>query len=243
MKKVLIWMLNHLKLILISLTVVVTAAVVGLVMLNSYNAYKEYEKKYDQNDLDIRSIAAAEPKRIDFEDDFVEYKADGAISKTKSKYKNKLTAWAEDLTVETTSEETLVKGDSKLNTYIPTLEKGGTVSYAMTLDNKSFVDIDFVISSELKNDKEDSVVYGVEDLLSSVDFVINGEVMEDVIALENSGKGVEWHHLVMAGFALPEGEFTVAIKSKTGMLTSMPEIRNISFFASANISVQEKIAE
>ena len=238
MKKFLTWILNHLKLVLGIVTILVTATVVGLVMLNSYTSYQAYEERYNANDLDIRSRVAAEPKRMDIEDDFITYNDDGSIKETKSNYQNQLTAWAEDLKVETEQDEYLVSDSSKLNSYIDSLaEKGGKISYKMTLSAKSFVDIDFVLSSEKENVVNEEDVYGSLDILSNVDFVINGEIMEENLDIKNSGNGPEWHHLVMAGFALPEGDFTIEIRSKSGKEKNMPQVRNISILSSANAAV------
>ena len=219
MNKVGEWFLNHLKLVLAILTFGITFTIIGVVMLNSYTSYQAYAKKFDANDLEVRSLAAAEPKRIEFEDNF------------KSEYKNKLSFAASDLTVETTQ-------DSYLNNdYIDLTEKGGKVSVALTLEEKSFVDIEFVISSEYESqDADKNTVYGVADLLSNVSFVINGSLMEDVIDLANAGNGQEWHHLVMAGFALPVGPVNVTISAESSKAKMMPQLQSITFYSSAVLS-------
>ena len=219
MNKVGEWFLNHLKLVLAILTFGITFTIIGVVMLNSYTSYQAYAKKFDANDLEVRSLAAAEPKRIEFEDNF------------KSEYKNKLSFAASDLTVETTQ-------DSYLNNdYIDLTEKGGKVSVALTLEEKSFVDIEFVISSEYESqDADKNTVYGVADLLSNVSFVINGSLMEDVIDLANAGNGKEWHHLVMAGFALPVGPVNVTISAESSKAKMMPQLQSITFYSSAVLS-------
>lgn len=220
MNKVGEWFLNHLKLVLAILTFGITFTIIGVVMLNSYTSYQAYAKKFDANDLEVRSLAAAEPKRIEFEDNF------------KSEYKNKLSLAASDLAVETTQ-------DSYLNNdYIDLTEKGGKVSVALSLEEKSFVDIEFVISSENESqDADKNTVYGVSDLLSNVSFVINGSLMEDVIDLANEGNGQEWHHLVMAGFALPAGPVNVTISAESSKAKMMPQLQSITFYSSAVLSV------
>ena len=230
------WFLNHLKLLLAIVVFGVTAAIVGVVMYKSYSSYQDYEKKFDENDLAVRSLSPAEPKRIEIEDDFTLYDGNGNIKVTKSTYAKQFTAWAEDLEVSSSNEEKIVNGSSLLDTYIPNLDKGGTISLSLTIEEKAFVDIDFVISSSLETEGEDGTIYGVKDLLNNVTFLVNGETMEETIDLENDGSGVNWHHLVMAGFALPAGDITIEIKNQSGKNKMMPEVRNISVFSSETLT-------
>lgn len=237
------WFLNHLKLLLGVVVFGVTFAIVGIVMYKSYTSYQDYEKRFDQNDLAVRSLSPAEPKRIEIEDGFAVYKVDGSLLSTESTYKNHLTVWAEDLVVTSSSEEKLMSGANKLDTYIPNLDKGGTISLTLTIEEKSFFDIDFVISSTLEVENEDETTYGVKDLLTNVGFFVNGERMEEEIDLENDGLGVNWHHLVMAGFALPAGDVTIEIKSQSGKNNMMPEVRSIGVFSSEVATIKEVIEE
>ena len=232
MKKFATWCLNHLGLLLGIVVFVVTFAVIGGVMLNSHNAYIEYEKKFNEADLELRSNSPAQAQFIEFQDDY------------KSEYKNKLVLSADELNVTTTQEEYL-DGD-----YIDLTEKGGSVLIKLSLEERSFVDIDFVISSEYKTEVageegEDPIdEYGVKDLLNNVTFIVNGENMEeDDVNLVNSGDGPEFHHLIMAGFALPEGNVTVEIKSNSGKNALMPQVRAITFYSSAVLTVASEEAE
>ena len=70
MKKVLTWILNHLGIILGVIVFAVTFAVIGSVMLNSKKAYDAYEKQFNQTDLEVRSVSAAQPKLIEINDSF-----------------------------------------------------------------------------------------------------------------------------------------------------------------------------
>ena len=239
MKKVSNWILNHLVIVLALIVFPVTLLVIGLVMLNSYTSYQAYEKRYDATDLEVRSQKPAAPKRIEFEDDFVTYKSNGDTKSKKSSYKNEQTFWANYLDVKTTQENYLIENDSLLDSYVSLSEKGGEINITLSLEEKAFLDIDFVISSGNESTVEGETVYGVENLLANVDFVINGEKMDEIVDLTNDGNGQEWHHLVMAGFALPEGNVTIQIKSQSGKNALMPDVRNISFFASAPIEVVE----
>ena len=45
------WILKHLRLVIVVVTVAVTAIIVSAVMISSYVSYKNYEKKYYANDL------------------------------------------------------------------------------------------------------------------------------------------------------------------------------------------------
>ena len=223
MKKFGTWCLNHLRLLLGIVTFFVTFLVVGLVMLNSHNAYLAYEKAFIQTDLDVRSMSAAQPTLVEIDDNF------------KSEYKNQLVMAANELKVETTQSSSLVDDD-----YIDLTEKGGSISVALELEEKSFVDIDFVISSKYEQTVEEEKVYGVKDLISNVTFTINGETVEDeLVDLPNSGDGLEWHHLIMAGFALPEGPVTVKIESNSGKNALMPQLQSISFYSSQVLSLPE----
>lgn len=225
MKKVGEWFLNHLKLVLAIITFGITFVIIGVVMINSYTSYQTYEKRFDANDLEVRSLSAAEPKRIEIEDDF------------KSTYKNKLEFAADQLNVTTTQDTYLKDGCIDLT------EKGGTIAIARSLEEKSFVDIEFVISSQNEGkDADGETIYGVQDLLSNISFVINGQLMEDVIDLPNSGTGQEWHHLVMAGFALPVGAVNVTISAEASKAKLMPQFQSIILYSSAVLSAPE-IAE
>ena len=247
MKKVLNWIVNHGKITLGIATFLVTAIVIGSVMLGSQAAYKAYEKQYNDTDLEVRSVSSPAPTRIEFQDDFVSYSAGGATKANKSGRKKKYTAWAEELIVTTQQQSKLVEGDSYLDTYVPSIAAGGSVSMEVTLVEKSFVDIAFVISSEKENaasGSEPSYI-GVKDILSRVDFVVNGEIMSDVVDLINEdNEGPEWHTLVMAGFALPKGAIKIDIKSKGEKANDeanqcMPQVRNISVFANAALEAPE----
>ena len=232
MKKFATWCLNHLGLLLGIVVFIVTFSIIGGVMLNSHNAYLDYEKKFNEADLELRSNSPAQAQLIEFQDDY------------KSQYKNRLELAAEELKVTTSQEEYLI------DDYIDLTEKGGTVSTKLSLDERSFVDIEFVISSEhvsevpASEDEDAYEEYGVKDLLNNVTFIVNGENMEeDDIDLLNSGGGVEFHHLVMVGFALPEGDVTVEIKNNSGKNALMPQIQKIVFSSSAILSLMEEVEE
>lgn len=64
------WILDHLRLFTAIVVFGVTVIVVGIVMITSYTSYKNYEKTYYQNDLDMRSLAAAAPKNVEINDNF-----------------------------------------------------------------------------------------------------------------------------------------------------------------------------
>ena len=224
MKKVLTWILNHLGIILGVIVFAVTFAVIGSVMLNSKKSYEAYEKQFNQTDLEVRSVSAAQPKLIEINDQF------------KSEYKNELVLAADELKV-TTSQEEYLNGD-----YIDLTEKGGTISAKLSLEEKSFVDIDFEIATEYVKEAsgDDEEVPGIQDLLSNVQFIVNGETMEEEgIMLDNDG----WHHLLMVSFALPEGDVTVEIKSMSSKNALMPQLKSITFFSSAVLEVAEEAAE
>ena len=218
MKKVLTWILNHLGIILGVIVFAVTFAVIGSVMLNSKKAYDAYEKQFNQTDLEVRSVSAAQPKLIEINDSF------------KSEYKNSLKLDADELNVITT-QESYLSGD-----YIDLTEKGGSVNVKLALEEKSFVDIDFEIATEYVKaaSGDDEEVPGIQDLLSDVQFVVNGETMEEEgVILDNEG----WHHLLMVSFALPEGDVTVEMKSTSGKNALMPQLKSISFYSSAVLEV------
>ena len=222
MKKVLTWILNHLGIILGVIVFVITFAVIGSVMLNSKKAYDAYEKQFNQTDLEVRSVSAAQPKLIEINDAF------------KSEYKNKLELGIDELNVQTTQDEYDMGG------YIDLTEKGGSISVKLELQEKSFVDIDFEIATEYVKEAsgDDEEVPGIQDLLSNVQFIVNGETMEEEgIMLDNDS----WHHLLMISFALPEGDVTVEMKSTSGKNALMPQLKGISFYSSAVLSLASEV--
>ena len=64
------WILNHLRLFAGIIIFGVTVVIVGVTILVSYTSYQSYEKKYYQNDLEMRSLAAAAPKVVEINDNF-----------------------------------------------------------------------------------------------------------------------------------------------------------------------------
>ena len=154
----------------------------------------------------------------------------------KSGYKNAQNIKPDQFNVTTTQDSYVTDAG-----YVDLTEKGGKIALKFTLEEKSFVDIAFVISSQntYKENNEDK--YGVKDLLSNVNFVINNQTMEDDINLANStGESPEWHHLVMVGFALPAGDVNVVIQSTSGKTAMMPQIKNIAFFSTQPLTLVQE---
>lgn len=212
MKKFSTWLLNHLGLVLGIVTFTITFAVIGFTMLGSYTNYLAYEKQFNETDLEIRSLSGAQPKFIEMQDNF------------KSEYKNKLVLDASDLKVTSSQENFFV------NDYIDLTEKGGTISTKLSLEQKSFVDIDFEIATEYVTKTDDGEEFGIKDLISNVQFIVNGVTMdEEGVDLVKEG----WHHLVMVSFALPVGDVTVNVSSISGKTVLMPWLKSITFYSSA----------
>lgn len=84
------WILNHLKTFAAIVVFGLTAIIIGVVMISSYTSYKNYEKTYYANDLEVRSVSAAAPKIVEINDKF------------KSQYKNSVKAEAAEYTTEGT---------------------------------------------------------------------------------------------------------------------------------------------
>ena len=212
MKKFSTWLLNHLGLVLGIVTFTITFAVIGFTMLGSYTSYLAYEKQFNETDLEIRSLSGAQPQLIEMQDNF------------KSEYKNKLVLDASDLKVTSSQENFFV------NDYIDLTEKGGTISTKLSLEQKSFVDIDFEIATEYVTKTDDGEEFGIKDLISNVQFIVNGVTMdEEGVDLVKEG----WHHLVMVSFALPVGDVTVNVSSISGKTVLMPWLKSITFYSSA----------
>ena len=219
MKKVINWILNHFVLVGGLLTLVIILGVIGGMMLNSHLSYQEYEKRYDAIDLDVRSAAPAAPGYIEFDNQF------------KSRYPNSLTLTAQELTVTTSQEEYIV------NDYIDLTTSGGKISVKLSLEEKSFVDIDFEVATEYITpaaSEEDEDEFGIKDLISNVKFTINGESMEEKgVDLVNEG----FNHLIMARFALPAGDVTVEMESLSGKAALMPQLKGIAFYSTQQLSI------
>ena len=212
MKKFSTWLLNHLGLVLGIVTFTITFAVIGFTMLGSYTSYLAYEKQFNETDLEIRSLSGAQPQLIEMQDNF------------KSEYKNKLVLDASDLKVTSSQEDYMV------DDYIDLTEKGGTISTKLSLEQKSFVDIDFEIATEYVTKTDDGEEFGIKDLISNVQFIVNGVTMdEEGVDLVKEG----WHHLVMVSFALPVGDVTVNVSSISGKTVLMPWLKSITFYSSA----------
>ncbi|NLB48453.1 MAG: hypothetical protein GX813_01205 [Erysipelotrichia bacterium] len=114
MKKFINWVLNHLKTVLAIITFTTTFVVVGLVMLNSYNNYKNYEAEYYATDLATRSEFPPAPKGIFLNDSY------------KSKYKNRLIAYDDEL----------IAQGNKLNLSFSLVEKSFVdVEFVFTTNN------------------------------------------------------------------------------------------------------------
>ena len=233
MKKVLDWIINHMVLIVGILVFGIVLCVGGGLVLKTQLDYQAYEKKYDENDLEVRSMYDAQPKRIEIADDYISYNNDGSIKSNKSGYKNAQNITPDQFTV-TTQQEEFVTADG----YVDLTSKGGKIALKFTLEEKSFVDIAFVISSQNAYKEDNKDKYGVKDLLSNVNFVINNQTMEDDVTLVNeNGESPEWHNLVMVGFALPAGEVNVSIQSVSEKVKMMPQVKNIAFFSSQPLTL------
>jgi len=219
MKKVINWILNHFVLVGGLLTLVIILGVIGGMMLNSHLSYQAYEKRYDAIDLDVRSAAPAAPGYIEFDNQF------------KSRYPNSLTLTAQELTVTTSQEEYIV------NDYIDLTTSGGKISVKLSLEEKSFVDIDFEVATKYITpaaSEEDEDEFGIKDLISNVKFTINGENMEEKgVDLVNEG----FNHLIMARFALPAGDVTVEIENLSGKAAMMPQLKGIAFYSTQQLSL------
>lgn len=227
------WILNHLKLIVALLAFTITLVTLGTIMLSSYISYKNYEKDYYQKDLNARAAAAAAPTSIDVIDDYVTYNDNGSVKKSSSTFKNNVTAWANKLTPSKTTK--VVEGKTVVDSYLPALSSGGKVTVTFKLAKKAFVDIDFVVSSNYQ--EEDKYVTTAK-LLNNVNFKVNTQLMDENIDLENKiGTAKEWHHIVMSNFALPAGKINIEISSIAGKEAFMPDIRNITVFASAGVTL------
>ena len=202
------WILKHLRLFTALVVFGITFIIVGITILVSYNSYKDYEKKYYQNDLDTRSDLPAAPKVVEINDNF------------KSKYKTTLTAYAEDMTYTTTQADYApVTGEE---TYLPSIN--GKISVKLELEEKSFVDLDFVINTA-----------ATDNLLGNVAIKVNNSLIEeDGVEVEHEGENIEWHHLVMRNFALPQGELLIEFESVKGK--TAPDLKNITFYANAVLS-------
>lgn len=154
MKKILTWVLNHSKAALAILTFGVTLIVIGAVMLGSYSSYKAYERRYNANDLAVRSAAAASAKRVEVNDHY------------KTKLKKKLTVDAVDL-VEESEHEYVASGNVTLNLTID-------------LSATSFVDIDLYVRSAYTVSDE---TQPLNNIFSNITFSVNGTVMDEEIDL------------------------------------------------------------
>lgn len=64
------WFVKHMRLVAAIAMFGVTFIVIGAVMISSYANYKNYENTYYQNDLEVRSGAAAAPKLVEINDNF-----------------------------------------------------------------------------------------------------------------------------------------------------------------------------
>ena len=202
------WILKHLRLFTALVVFGVTFIIVGIVMLVSYTSYKDYEKKYYQNDLEMRSITAAAPKVVEINDNF------------KSQYKTNLTAYAENMDY-TSSQANYAPVEGE-ETYLPSIN--GKISVMLNLEEKSFVDIDFVINT-----------VATDNLLGNVSIKVNNSLIEaDGIEVAHEGENIEWHHLVMRNFALPQGELSIEFESIKGK--TAPDLKNIAVYANAALS-------
>lgn len=220
MKKVGNWVLDHLKLVFSIAVAFITCLVILIVMVSSYTSYKTYEARFNQNDLDIRSLSPAQPTATEI------------VPNYKSKLKYKYSFGAEDLKV-TTSQQEYVTSDG-----VDLTQSGGKIEAAVEIEEKAFVDIVFTISSEYKVTEDEKDVYGIKDLLSNVGLVVNGEKMDDVVDLPDEN----WYQLALTGFAIPAGNVEVTLSNVSGKNSMMPKIRDVTFYSSQRLSLPDEEA-
>ena len=102
------------------------------------------------------------------------------------------------------------------------------------------MDIVFTVATEYEyEDEYGDTEFGIKDLLSNVQFIINDEVMEEEVDFEEGG----WHKLVMFSFALPEGDLTIEIKNNDGKAKMVPQLKDITLYSSAIIEAKAEEAE
>lgn len=201
MKKVTTFILNNLRWLSAIVVFGITLIVIGANMLGSYNNYKAYEKRYNENDLAVRSAAAAAAQKVEINNNF------------SSKLKNHL---------EITADEMVTAPAQEVNDgYIASFQ--GKIDIVIDLDDKSFVDLEFVVR----------VSDDVEDLFANVNFRVNDSLMEDEVTLP----GGNFEHLVLFGFALPEGKTTISVEAKNNKLAAMPDVESITFHSNAGASI------
>ena len=217
MKKFGTWVLDHLKLVTTIVVFGVTAIIMAVYLIASYGAYQGYAKEFDKNDLEKRSQQAAQSLATEI------------VKSYSSPYGKKLSFNADDLNVQTSQEEYLI-GD-----YIDLTTSCGKITTSLSLEQASFVDIVVTVQTEYSVTEGDDEVYGVKDLLSNMQVVVNGETMDDVVDLP----GQNWYKLAITGFALPEGDVNVTISSVSGKNKMMPQIKNVTFYSSAALSIVE----
>lgn len=232
MKKLLNWVLAHLRLVIVLSVVTVTLVVVGSVMLSSYVSYKNYEAQYNADDLEARSKVEPAPKGVDIIDNYATFDGNGNIKSSKG-YSKKLTATAADLTITqaaSTKTEDLVDVEGQGgDAYVPCLKTDGGVSMTFAVPDRSTnADLVFRISSSYAKVEDETTTYGVKDLFSYINFKVNDIVMDGEVDLLNDSEDQQWHLLVMKNFALAEGEYKVEISPIAGKGAYMPDIRSIS---------------
>ena len=175
----------------------------------------------------------AQPKRIEIADKYATFNDDGSVKSNKSGYKNAQNVNPEQFSVTTDQESYITEGG-----YVDLTSKGGRINLKFTLEEKSFVDIAFVISTQNKYVESGEDKYGVKDLLSNVNFMVNNQIMEEEINLVNAnGEAPEWHILTMVGFALPAGDVNISIQSINSKNALMPQVKNIAFFSSQPLTL------
>jgi hypothetical protein len=232
MKKLLDWLVNHLRLVVTLSVVAITLVVTGSIMLASYLSYKDYERQYDADDLEARAKVEPAPKGVDIIDNYASFNADGYVKSSKG-YGKKLTAVAEDLTITQPSNikesEIVEVEDIGGDAYIPCLKTDGSVAMAFEIEGQNTnADLLFRISSPYSKEEGDETIYGVKDLFSYINFKVNGIVIDGEVDLLNDSEDQQWHLLVMKNFALAEGKYVVEVSPITGKGEYMPDIRSIS---------------
>lgn len=233
--------------IVVPVIAVVSLAVAGGVVAKSYNDYKAYEKKYDEEAAELKGSFAALPEEVFIDNDYIEYNGNNdEVYSTKSAFKNSVILNARDAVVAPLNEDkaaTYVKlDDSYMGEAISGLDRaGGAISFTVNAEKHGMSDIEVsMMTNWVDQDGEYHELPNITDFIKIQINKLNVQTTELELSADRGG----FTSLILKNTNLVAGENTLTLTTsayntygnKNTYLYVMPDVKNVTFLSEAPIA-------
>ncbi|MCQ2797041.1 MAG: hypothetical protein MJ241_01105 [Bacilli bacterium] len=242
-----LFMKKYSSFIAVPLIAVTALAIGGGVFLNDYNAYKAYEKQYDENAAEIKGSYAALPEEVIIDNDYVTYNGNNdTVQSSKSAYKNSVILNARDAVVAPLNESKAATyeylDDTNMGEAISGLNRaGGAISFTVNTEKHGMSDIEISMMTNWMDDK--GVYYSLPNITDFIKIQINKlNVQTKDLELSNDREG--FTSVILKNTNLVTGSNTLTITTseynsfgnKNTYLYVMPDVKNVTFLCETAIA-------